>query len=641
MHTRHTRTAVTTGTILTVALALSGCFGLPDFGQGSGNRNGYQSDSIEVQVLYAAGDTGGVATQRISVSPSEDGDISIDISEDEVAGVGDMTRAASWNAVSVATLLTGAPLNVAYRFAFDGRVDGPSAGALTTIGLLAMYNGDDIDQAVTMTGTINPAGTVGTVGGIPEKMAGVIEAGELERVLIPAGQRNSPNSAGELVDVVALGADAGVEVVEVADVYDAYLELTGEELAKPAPTSPKVGGEAYDKYRSATDAALARYDRAAAQFAGLDPTVQEGAAPLLAEAQGFADRARDLQVQGLQGGAFFEASSAALYMQAIAGAFDTVQALVLGGADVLGSRLDAAATAENEFGAYIDQLGTYQPESLADAEALVTAYGNSFDSFALLQYATGSLQTAFDTAAAGGYSTIDELLAASLLPLIYYDFARGQLEFAKAVFEVGRDNQGAAIENDGRLGAIASFFRRAADADWAAFETGVIQNAAEARGESNDVYRTLLGSVDLEVALAYTAQQSLPAIQEYIGDGPNSDYAAMGYGYVNYARNAVLIEKYYNNGVLDENLALTGVISDSVLTRALDLGRDQLSAGIGVLSAESAEPVLLTGAYEQAGIAREGDVQEKFQAISQYSGGFVMARMLAYVGGFPREGYTD
>ena len=69
--------------------------------------------SVSVEALYARGDTGGHSTQTISVIPSPDGDFSIDISENEVSGFGDMIRAASWNAVMVATALTGCPTSIA------------------------------------------------------------------------------------------------------------------------------------------------------------------------------------------------------------------------------------------------------------------------------------------------------------------------------------------------------------------------------------------------------------------------------------------------------------------------------------------------------------------------------------------------
>lgn len=39
------------------------------------------------------------------------------------------------------------------------------------------------------------------------------------------------------------------------------------------------------------------------------------------------------------------------------------------------------------------QLSTYEPESLTDVEALIAAHGNAFDSYSLLLFAQGQLQT--------------------------------------------------------------------------------------------------------------------------------------------------------------------------------------------------------------------------------------------------------
>ncbi|MEY2849541.1 MAG: hypothetical protein RI885_2208 [Actinomycetota bacterium] len=625
---------------LVAVLAAGGCSFLPQLGVQE--SSGFARSEVTVQALYASGDTGGVSEERISARPSDDGELAIDFSEDEVTGFGDMTRAASWNAVTVATLLSGAPLSTQYRFAFDGRIDGPSAGALTTVGVLSLYFGDEIDKTATMTGTINPTGTVGTVGGIPEKIQGVIDAGEITTVLIPAGQRNVPNAAGELVDVVQLGASSDVEVIEVATIYEAYQGLTGEELPSPEGSAdPKVSESGYAKIQSATDATLARYDRSAAQYAALDASIRATGDTLYAEVVATADRARNLQVQGLQAGAFVEANEAAVTMQALANTFTTLQNILLQGFGALDTQLAGSATAEAAFEAFIDQLGTYEPESLTDVEALITSYGNAFDSYSLLTYATAELQRIFDTAAAGGYASIEQLLTDVFIPLIYYEFAQGNLDFAKGTFEIGRDNDGGPIADDADLAAIASFFRRGADANWAAFESGVIQPAAEARGESNDVFRTRLGSVDLGVALSYTAQQALPSLQDYIGEGePNAEYAAMGYGVVNYARNAAHLEKYYNNGVLDESLTLVGVNSETILTSALDLGRSQVAKAVSVLKANGTDPVLTVGSFEQSGVDREGTVDDKFGAISGYTSSFVMTRIMAFVGGYPTEGYS-
>ncbi|MDO9395755.1 MAG: S16 family serine protease, partial [Herbiconiux sp.] len=265
------RTPLSLAAVLALVLLLTGCIRLPlppGLGGSTPTRAALSSSgSVTLNALYAAGDSGGVAQQTVSVAPSDDGELRIDFSENEVSGFGDMTRAASWNAVTVATLLTGAPLDRQYRFAFDGQIDGPSAGALTTVGVLSLLLGDTLRPDATMTGTINPTGTVGTVGGIPEKIQGVIDDGTLTTVLIPAGQRNTPDASGALVDVVELGRAGGVEVLEVATIYDAYSALTGSELPVPAGSAdPKVGEVGYDKLAAAGDDALARFDRALAEF---------------------------------------------------------------------------------------------------------------------------------------------------------------------------------------------------------------------------------------------------------------------------------------------------------------------------------------------------------------------------------------
>ncbi|MGV3712271.1 S16 family serine protease [Pseudolysinimonas sp.] len=637
MSSRRLASLATAGLAL---LGLAGCslIPLPANVAGRGFR---QDGQVTVSALYAAGDTGGVSDQTISMGISQDGDLRIDFSENEVAGFGDMTRAASWNAVTVATILTGAPLDRQYRFAFDGRIDGPSAGALTTVAVLSLLLGDTIDPQTTMTGTINPTGTIGAVGGIPEKIQGVIDAGELTTVLIPEGQRNVANAQGEMVDVVRLGSDADLEVIEVATIYEAYERLTGEELPAPNASSPELDANGYDKLEAATTAALARYDRAASQFAGLDPSIQSAAGTLPAEAAAIADRARSLQTQGLPAGAFTQAQAAAVNMEAIFNTFDTVQGLLISGAVALETKLAAASTAISSFEAHLDTLGTYDPKSLTDVEALVTSYANSFDAYSMLAFGQGILQGLYDQIAAGQPIADEVFLQSLLLPLIYFEFGRGQLEFARAVFDVGRDNDSGTISASADVAALGSYLRRGADANWAAFETGVISTNAESLGVSNDVFRNRLANVDFTVALAFAAQQGQAYFEQYIGEGePNAAYAAMGYGVFNYARNALLLEKYAHNGVLDENLNVVSVQSDALLSTSLDLGREQVERALGVLEDQGVTTVITVGSFEGATLDREGDIAARFGAIQEFSAAFLLARGLAYIGGYPSTGWA-
>ncbi len=184
---------------------------------------------------------------------------------------------------------------------------------------------------ITMTGTINPDGTVGPVGGIPEKIQGAADE-HVKTVLIPAGQRNSPSEAdGSLVDVVAEGRRLGVDVREVRDVYEAYSAFTGEQLPRlPNQGDVRLDEKAYSRLKAKADAALARYQQAAGKFGALDPTIQEllvqtGVPVQAADA---ADRATNLETQGLQAGAFQSASQAALLADATVETANAVQVLL-------------------------------------------------------------------------------------------------------------------------------------------------------------------------------------------------------------------------------------------------------------------------------------------------------------------------
>ena len=213
--------------------------------------------SVTIHPLFVQGTSGGVGKEVVSVGPSSDGSVRLDFSEDEPNGLGDQSRAASWNAVTTAMLLTGTPLTGEYRFEITGPIDGPSAGALKTVAILSLLRGDQLQDDITMTGTINPDGTVGPVGGIPEKIQGAVKEG-YKRILIPVGQRNTPSEAtGDLVDVVALGQRSGVTVTEVDDVYAAYKQFTGNDLPKlPAGDNPQLDSKVYDRLQASTNEAL-------------------------------------------------------------------------------------------------------------------------------------------------------------------------------------------------------------------------------------------------------------------------------------------------------------------------------------------------------------------------------------------------
>ncbi|MBO1750637.1 hypothetical protein J4G33_02335 [Actinotalea sp. BY-33] len=631
--------------VATTALLLAGC--TPSAADDSERDDVQEAEeeratSITVQPLFARSDGsgGGVASETISREPSPDGSFRIDFSEDEVGGLGEASRAASWNAAIVATLLTGEPLDGRFGFEISGRIDGPSAGALKTAALVALHHGHEIADDVTMTGTINATGTIGPVGGIPEKLQGAADE-EITTVLVPLGQRNSPDAEGNDVDLVREGDRLGVEVIEVGDIYEAYPYLTGEEIPQPSQAGePRLDNRSYDKVNAQVDAATSRFQTAANQFTGLQHDVQIALAEtlLLLEAEELMAESADLQRQGLVAGAFVKAQQGAALMETLHATGNVLNPLYTQGEQGLTVMLNNATDlgpASQRFMAFLDQLSTYQVSTLTDAEALTQAYAGAFDAWSLLAFAQREIDTMSSRWEAGQYASLQEFFNHLALPLVYAELAKAQLTNTQAVFEVGRDNVGAPVMEDVDLAQVGDFFRRGAEANFAAFTTsGEVAALSRSTGMSADVVVGHLARYDMSIALSVEQAAVVTAFADYIGEGkPNADYAVMGYGLSNYVRNQMLVEKYHNNAIVDENYEVTGLRFQGALDNALDLGRAQLSTGIADLQEEETSPVVAVAQYEAGGVYRTGTPAERFDALSYYNGGFIMTQLLARLGG--------
>ena len=78
-------------------------------------------------------------------------------------------------------------------------VDGPSAGALMTAVMIAAIEHHDLDQNVTLTGTIDSAGHVGAIGGVLEKAQAAKQYGKT-LILIPQDNSNLVTSERTAAD---------------------------------------------------------------------------------------------------------------------------------------------------------------------------------------------------------------------------------------------------------------------------------------------------------------------------------------------------------------------------------------------------------------------------------------------------------
>ncbi len=110
-------------------------------------------------------------------------------------------------------------------------VGGPSAGAAIAGLTAAMLSGYEVNESVTVTGTINSGGLIGPVAGVKEKVEAAAGSGTLTLVFIPQGKRHITID-NESIDLVEYGNTLGVTVVEAAHLEDVVFGFTGEQVGR-------------------------------------------------------------------------------------------------------------------------------------------------------------------------------------------------------------------------------------------------------------------------------------------------------------------------------------------------------------------------------------------------------------------------
>ena len=457
-------------------------------------------------------------------------------------------------------------------------------------------------------------------------------------MLIPVVQRNSESEVdNSLVDVVDSGQRAGVQVIETRDIYEAYKKFTGKDLPRLASTTdPRLASTAYDRLKAKADGALATYQQASGSIKALDPNIQDFLSSLVEQADSLAGRAADLERQGLQAGAFNYAWLAAAYSNAVARTGEAIQVLLLQGTDAFLAKIDSSTAIQGQ----VDSL----LQSLVHAENGERRFRSDVRLRQRLRRPECvDLREQRHRCRRAGHPERRRHQRRGRqppLPAALLGARRQHRRLRQGRVRSGPRSRRADINTaDIDLTSIADFFRKGSDANFASFETTVVKDLGDSLGISQDQMLARFANIDIDVALAVNERNVLGGLTQYIGEGqPNAEYAQLGFAINNYARNALLVEKYYSNGQLDDNLDIVGVRSDAALSSGLDLAKNQLSGSITSLRGKDIEPALETALFESAGVDREGNVTDKFTALSSYWTGFVSARVLAYLGGFPTEG---
>lgn len=118
-------------------------------------------------------------------------------------------------------------------------IGGPSAGAAIALLTISALENIDLNENITITGTINSGGLIGPVGGLKEKIEAASQIG-LKIVLIPKGERiadveNSSNITDlnentSKIDLVEYGSELGINIIEVSTINEALSIITGKQI---------------------------------------------------------------------------------------------------------------------------------------------------------------------------------------------------------------------------------------------------------------------------------------------------------------------------------------------------------------------------------------------------------------------------
>ncbi len=219
----------------------------------------YVTDSVDPLKKSGAMDV----ILRISENPGNQPVVSCSIPTPGIRN--DQWQASAWMAAFVASRRLDLQVSD-YEFNVNatGVIDGPSAGMELTASLIALIKNVAIKPDRVMTGSVNPDGTIGPVGGIAAKLEAASRmqlthpdgsTNVIKYVGIPVGQRlEFHKDENKFVDLIERARELKLTAIELKDVDDAYFFLTDQRLensSMSAPvTTPQISLAAINRLRT-------------------------------------------------------------------------------------------------------------------------------------------------------------------------------------------------------------------------------------------------------------------------------------------------------------------------------------------------------------------------------------------------------
>jgi hypothetical protein len=326
-------------------------------------------------------------------------------------------------------------------------------------------------------------------------------------------------------------------------------------------------------------------------------------------------------------GAFQKSVEAAAFAKAADDIGREVPILLTQGTAAFVTQIKASSSITAALTALVAHLEKFAPATVSDAGALIAAYGDAIDALSFSRLG-GQL---LDAPSRSGEQAASQATEGA----VYNDLAGTLVDAASDVLAVGRDPGGAPLGPKLDLNGVAELFRSAAAANLRAFETSVIEPAANAAHISAAAAQARIATNDSDYSLAVTGHDVIGALPTFFGAAATNGYAEIAGALSLYNRTAGLVAKYSSLGRLDPRaLTITGISNNPAFTAASSFAQDQLARTVGLLQSKRVNPTIAVADNEIAGIDRDGDVSAKLRSLTEYWDGYLSGRLLAYLGGF-------
>ena len=587
--------------------------------------------------------TGGSSPVKLSTAPNADGSVQVGIFEELSGGTGTQWRAGVWISAFVAASTLGKDLtDFTFSASSGGYIDGASASGLMAGGFLATMTGARIDATATMTGTINPDGTIGPVAGIPEKFKGSIEKGK-KRLGYPIGLRMSRSAAtGELVDLVQLAKDGGAEAVEISNVYDAYQLLTGRRLPQPVPvTEQEMALD--DSTAKALDAKYRDWQkRLADEWSTLLQLQQSGNLPRMLTAMAYhaqsrGEDAEQLHKKGALAAAYATMLEAWVFAASATDTFDVLQKVQQGDVPAAVAALDKLDQLDGATLELFRKLGAMRPSTMGGHMLMMSAFQSALRGWGFKAFAADEIKGAkryLERLAGkrreelGTPATADQLVAAVAPAIVLIGRTYAETLNAQQRLEYESEktiNYMCSLPNVKRL---STSFQSASAAGVNYFDTLLVEPMAKSYGVSLDAARTRLAMNEPDYLVAYMLSHlggwdGMPQeLKKEWGDASLAwNLMSLAANELAYYVSAQLIAKHYSLQVKTDYLSGKGatVEHEKAFANMLETAeRTARASARAARIATGAIPVQAKLVYQLASVKRDGDVRAKIEALTAY-----------------------